>query len=80
VTERIEEAFSLGDEGKEPGTVEGDPSVMDEPQSQPDLEEGKEGGNSEPEEREENAPPGVARIWIRRDFVRCLWAICPILW
>jgi hypothetical protein len=55
-TKRIEEAFSRGDEGKEPGTVEGDPAVMDEPQSQPDIEVGKEGGKPEPEERGENVP------------------------
>jgi hypothetical protein len=29
---------------------------MDEPQSQPEIQEGKEGGNPEPEERGENAP------------------------
>ncbi len=61
-TERIEEAFSRGDDkAAEPGTYEKDRPVHEEPQSRPDLEEAKEegGGNEpglEPEEQTGNVP------------------------
>lgn len=70
-TERIEEAFSRGDEGKEPGTYETDRPVMDEPQSTPDLEEAKEGDREVP--LEDNEPRWSMRAGVSRTL-----RICPI--
>jgi hypothetical protein len=56
VPERIDEVFSRGDEGKEPGSYERDRPVIDEPPSQLDDEKGQEGDGEEPKEELESMP------------------------